>query len=109
MTLARPNRRQVLASAVCLPGLIATGAHAATWQVTIQGFAFSPANFQVTAGDTIIFVNADNAPHTATAEDGAFDTGRIDPGMSVEITIPEGKHTYFCQYHPMMKGVGTAT
>ena len=106
--MSKLNRRQVLASAVLLPGLVATGARAATWQVTIQGFAFSPANFEVAAGDTIIFVNADSAPHTATAEDGAFDTGRIDPGAQVEVTIPEGRHPYSCQYHPMMKGVGTA-
>ena len=107
--MTRLNRRQVLGGAVLLPTLAAGGARAATWQVTIQGFAFSPANFEVKAGDTIIFVNADNAPHTATAEDGAFDTGRIDPGQSAEVTIPAGSHPYVCQYHPMMKGVGTAT
>jgi len=103
------NRRQMLAAAVLLPTLAATGTRAVTWQVTIQGFAFSPANFEVQAGDTIIFVNADSAPHTATAEDGAFDTGRIDPGQSAEVTVPTGSHPYFCKYHPMMKGAGTAT
>lgn len=107
--MTQMNRRQILASALLLPGLAATGARAETWQVTIQGFAFNPAAFDVKAGDTIIFINADTAPHTATAQDGAFDTGRIDPGQSVEVTIPEGRHPYVCQFHPSMTGVGTAS
>jgi len=107
--MTRLTRREMIAGAVLLSGLAATGARAATWQVTIQGFAFSPAAFQLKAGDTIVFVNADSAPHTATAQDGAFDTGRIDPGQSAQVTIPKGTHPYICQFHPMMKGVGTAT
>jgi len=107
--MTRLTRRKVLAGAVLLPSLAALGARAATWQVTIRGFAFSPAAFEVKAGDTIVFVNADSVPHTATAEDGAFDTGRIAPGQSVEVTIPTGAHPYYCRFHPTMKGVGTAT
>ena len=103
------NRRQVLAAATLLPLVAATQAQAATYQVTIQGFAYDPASFNVAAGDTIIFVNADSAPHTATAEDGAFDTGRIDPGQSARVTIPAGTHPYFCTFHPGMKGVATAS
>lgn len=102
------TRRQLLASTFLVPLMVAAPAQAATYQVTIQGFAFTPASFQVAAGDTIVFVNADNAPHTATAEDGSFDTGRIDPGASVQVTIPSGSHAYSCRFHPGMKGVATA-
>jgi len=103
------TRRQVLASTALLPLAAAAPAQAATYQVTIQGMAYSPASFKVAAGDTIIFVNSDRMPHTATAEDGAFDTGVINPGQSVQVTIPAGTHPYYCTLHPMMKGVATAT
>lgn len=103
------TRRQVLASAALLPIAAATPAQAATYQVTIKGFAYDPAAFKVSAGDTIVFVNADNAPHTATAEDGSFDTGRIDPGQSARVTIPAGAHPYYCRFHPGMKGVANAS
>jgi len=103
------TRRQVLASAALLALAAGTPAKAATYQVTIQGMAYSPASFKVAAGDTIIFVNSDRMPHTATAEDGAFDTGQIAPGQSARVTIPAGTHPYFCTFHPGMKGVATAS
>lgn len=103
------TRRQVLASTALLPLAAAAPAQAATYSVSIQGFAYDPASFKVAAGDTIIFINKDSAPHTATAEDGSFDTGQIAPGQSVSVTIPAGTHPYYCTIHPMMKGVATAT
>lgn len=103
------GRRSFVVSALALPMWVAGRAEAATYQVTIRGFAFSPAAFEVKAGDTIIFVNADTAPHTATADDGAFDTGQIAPGQSAEVTIPAGRHPYACRFHPGMTGVGTAS
>ncbi len=106
--MSRMNRRTFFASTLVVP-LLAGTARAATYQVAIEGFAFTPASFQVKPGDTVIFVNADSAPHTATADDGAFDTGRIDPGQSAEVTIPAGSHPYHCQFHPGMKGVATAS
>ena len=33
------------------------------------------------------FTNNDTAPHTATADDGAFDTGEIAPGASATVTL----------------------
>lgn len=107
--MTKLRRREVVLACCALPVLAAAPAGAATYQVTIRGMAFSPAAFEVKAGDTIIFVNADNMPHTATAEDGAFDTGQIAPGQSAEVTIPAGRHPYYCRFHPGMKGVGTGT
>lgn len=82
---------------------------AETHQVSIQGFAFSPATLTVAAGDTIVFTNMDSAPHTATANDGSFDTGRLGNGDSAEITIAAaGTMDYICAFHPSMKGQVTA-
>ena len=85
-------------------------ARAATHDVQIENFAFSPAELPVAAGDTVVFTNSDGAPHTATARDGSFDTGPISPGASAEITVNEaGSFEYFCSIHPSMAGMITAT
>lgn len=39
--------------------------------VTIEGFAFEPANLTVTVGTEIAWTNLDDAGHTVTADDGA--------------------------------------
>ena len=107
------TRRQVLrraaASLAVLPAL-AVAARAATHQVTIQGFAFQPSALTIAAGDTVVFTNADGAPHTATADSGAFDTGRLSRGGSAQITFSStGSHSYFCSFHRNMKGTITVT
>ncbi len=80
-------------------------AAAATHQVAIQGMKFVPASLQVAIGDTIVFTNADNAPHTATANNGNWDTGRLNRGQSAQIQVVAGMDSgYFCQFHRNMKG-----
>lgn len=97
----------VAAAPLALAG--ARPARAATHQVTIKGFAFEPNSLNVAVGDTIVFTNEDGAPHTATADDGSFDTGRLNRGKSGEITVgAAGTHSYFCKFHPNMKGSITA-
>ena len=79
-------------------------ASAADHAVEIKGMKFVPAEIEVAAGDTITFTNADAAPHTATADDGSFDTGRLAKGESATVTVAAGDHAYKCLVHPMMKG-----
>lgn len=88
-----------------LPGLVR--AHEGTHEVEvgIARFAFDPARVEVLVGDSITWTNADIAPHTATAEDGAWDTGTLERGGRGRITFVEpGEYRYFCAYHPHMKG-----
>lgn len=100
------NRRNFLKTtaiagvAMTLPKVAA----AATHQVAIEGMKFSPNSLTVQAGDTIVFTNMDGAPHTATANDGTWDTGRLNRGQSAEIQVVAGMDTtYFCQFHRGMK------
>jgi plastocyanin len=63
----------------------------------------------VKVGTKLTFVNDDGVTHTATAPDGAFDTGDIQPGKSVTVTAeaPSGKAghvAYICSIHQFMKG-----
>lgn len=100
------TRRSLLIAAATAPVLAATAAHAATHEVVIQNHRFTPADLTVARGDTVVFVNRDGAPHTATQQPNGFDTGRLDRGQSARITFDRaGRHGYLCSFHPSMQGV----
>ncbi len=84
-------------------------AFAADHAVEIKGMKFTPAALDVAVGDTVTFTNNDGAPHTGTALDGSFDTGRLSKGQSATVTISAaGAHDYKCAIHASMKGSVTA-
>lgn len=72
--------------------------------VEMRDFAFARPDLVVDAGSTVVFVNADDTAHTATARDGTFSTDSVAPGEegSVEVTEP-GTYAYFCTFHPFME------
>jgi plastocyanin len=73
--------------------------------VTIADVAFTPPELSVAAGTTVTWTNEDWAPHTATAEDGSFDSDRLDQGASFEYTFDEpGTCAYHFSFHPGMMG-----
>ena len=101
--------RHILSSAFALALAFTAPAFAADHLVEIQGMKFSVPSLEVAVGDTVTFTNLDAAPHTATAQDGASDTGRLGKGESATITIKEaGTFDYFCAVHPAMKAAITA-
>lgn len=67
--------------------------------------AFSPSTIRIKAGESVMWMNADEVAHTATADGGAFDSGFIDPGQSFSFTFPKaGTFAFHCTPHPWMKG-----
>lgn len=81
---------------------------AATHTVQIQDSAFSPALLTVAVGDTVTWTNADDRPHTVTADAGPFDSGNLDPGQSYSYTFTApGSVAYVCTYHDGMSAVIT--
>ena len=71
--------------------------------VAMRDFAFTPGNLQVPVGATVTFTNDDAAPHTATAQDGSWDTGLLNKGESKAITFDKaGDFEYYCTVHPAM-------
>jgi len=89
--------------AVALLAVSASAVMAANRNVQIADFAFGRASVTVREGDTVTWSNSDEAPHTATADDGSFDTGVMDPGQSASVTFQNaGTYTYFCAIHPSM-------
>jgi plastocyanin len=73
--------------------------------VSIVDFAFDPPTVEVPVGATVTWTNSGAAPHTATASDGAFDSGELAPGASFSHTFTAaGAFPYVCQIHPQMTG-----
>ena len=76
-----------------------------TTTVEILNNAFNPPQLNVAPGTTVRFVNNDTEPHTATADNGAFDTGVLQPGYSSEVFLDgSGTVPYHCELHPDMQG-----
>ena len=70
--------------------------------------AYSPNHAPVSGGSTVTWNNVDSTPHTATADDGSFDTGIINGGSSSSALINTSTETrtipYHCSFHPEMRG-----
>ena len=74
--------------------------------VEIRGFAYLPATLEVAEGDTVVWVNRDAVPHTATRDGGGWDSGSIDAERSWRLVAsPGGSQPYYCTFHPSMRGV----
>ncbi|MCA1844621.1 MAG: cupredoxin domain-containing protein [Actinobacteria bacterium] len=78
----------------------AGAAAAAGKTIDIKDFQYNPADLAVKVGDTVTVTNADDAPHTVTANDGSFDVN-VPAHGSATLTVPKaGEHPYACTYHP---------
>lgn len=68
--------------------------------------AFQPAVLAVSVGDTVVWINRDIVPHTATGiGTPEWSTGTLLPGQRGQY-VPgrAGEAAYFCTLHPVMKG-----
>jgi plastocyanin len=76
---------------------------AKTHTVVMEGMVFQPNAITVTAGDTIVWVNKDMVPHSATSESAGFDSKVIQPNGSWRTRVEQvGSFDYVCSFHPMM-------
>jgi plastocyanin len=75
-------------------------------RVPIRLYAFQPTRITVAAGTTVEWVNEDVVVHTATAHDGAWDSGAIPPGQTWRARFDRpGRYPYFCAPHPFMQAM----
>jgi plastocyanin len=101
-----------LGSAACLMVLFASSTTAlaaplaATREVTIQGFAFAPAEITLDKGDTIRWTNMDSASHSAVSIQPGFVTLTLVQGQSTMTIFDQpGTYEYVCGIHGVsMKG-----
>ena len=113
---AHPPRRGPLrisgAAALLTFALATTAATPATarspapqkYTVVMANMSFGKLPGGVKVGDTIVWVNRDSVPHTATARDKSFDV-RVQQGQSVSMVVKKaGSIAFYCIYHPAMRG-----
>jgi plastocyanin len=73
---------------------------AASASVSIGDNFFSPASVSISVGDTVTWANNGQAQHSATANNGSFDTGVFGPGSSRSQTFNRaGTFSYYCTVH----------
>lgn len=111
-TLGRLQRAPGLALGLaCAAGLalasspVLAAGKSVSHTVVMQATSYAPAALTVKRGDTVVWVNKDPFPHTATAA-GVFDSKSIAAGASWKYkTRKAGEYTYTCAFHPNMKGM----
>jgi plastocyanin len=89
---------------VCVIGLTADERpKPKTHAVTMENMRFQPESLTVARGDTVVWVNKDLVPHTATSKAGGFDSQAIQAEKSWRFTVrKKGDFAYVCTFHPTM-------
>jgi len=71
----------------------------------MREFSFVPARVEAVVGDTIVWVNRDPVPHTATDTAAVWDSGSVAAEASWQwVPAVAGTWQYLCEYHPTMRG-----
>jgi plastocyanin len=93
--------------AFLLAAALAAGAvQAATHDVSVVNFAFSPRNLTIEAGDTVRWTN-EGGVHNVVADDGSFGNDLSSAGWVFTVTFDEaGAFPYFCEAHGGPDGAG---
>lgn len=74
--------------------------------IEIRNFAFNPPTINVPVGGSLTWTNYDAVPHTATADDGSFNSNPLtsDTQHYSYTFATAGSFPYVCVFHPYMKG-----
>jgi plastocyanin len=117
MPLPAGGRRALIGAVLLLSAVLggraaigagAAGAAPASHTVMMDSSAFSPRSLTVKLGDSVVWVNTDPFPHTATSRTAKFDSRRVPAGGSWTYrTERKGTFDYVCTLHPGMKGTLT--
>jgi plastocyanin len=74
--------------------------------VTMENMRFQPESVTVAPGDTVVWINRDLVPHTATSKAGGFDSQIIQAEEAWRVTVwKKGNFPYVCSFHPAMTAV----
>jgi plastocyanin len=71
---------------------------------------YSPANYTVKVGTTVVWANKDTVTHTVTSTSvpngaSSFDSGNLPYGYTFKVTFTmAGTYQYYCAIHPSMTG-----
>jgi plastocyanin len=103
------DRRELLTAvpvlAIISMAETASGAVGArTHDIEIQNMRFGPVPANISADDTIVWINRDLVAHTATARDRSFDVVIPAGGSARTVVRQPGTISFYCRYHPVMRG-----
>ncbi|WP_159730141.1 cupredoxin domain-containing protein [Methylosinus sp. Ce-a6] len=101
------RQRAFLSAALVSTALALGNSYAA--EVRIENFAFAPEKLTVRAGETIVFVNRDQAPHSVIGtmgEDEIFHSPeQLDEDETFRVTLARpGEVAFRCGLHSHMSG-----
>jgi plastocyanin len=99
-------RKLILALAAVMTLAVAGPAGAATTKtINIFGSTFTPSSATITEGDTVTWVNKDNANHQILADKGEFVSAILKPKQTYSFTFnAAGTYTYKDELYPKLKG-----
>jgi len=82
-------------------GQAQTVAQTSELTVPMANFVFNPKEIVIPVGTTVIWVNQDGAPHTATADDSKlFKSDLLSKGQSFKHSFDQvGEFAYYCELH----------
>jgi plastocyanin len=106
LRLARRASLLALLLAVFIQG----NAMAATVNVSMTNFLFTPKNAPVLIGGTIHWTNDSTSSHTSTGDTplSFWDSGTVAPGASFDFVFTAGgQYKYHCSFHQGLGMVGT--
>jgi plastocyanin len=74
--------------------------------VAIDDVGYTPPTVVVAPGQHVVWTNEGRVPHTVSADNGAFESGTMQPTATFELMAPAatGSYTYFCRFHSFMRG-----
>jgi plastocyanin len=106
-TCHKPHEKQDFV--ISLAKVEAVSTTAATKQgptdITIAGFAFSPAKLAVAAGQRVTWTNGDDSPHQITfAGTQEWSPMLVKGATHAQAFSTSGNYEYSCGLHPRMKG-----
>jgi plastocyanin len=99
--------RKLIILVAALTGLVAAGpaSPATTRTVNVYGSTFTPKSLTITEGDTVTWVNRDNANHQILAKKGEFVSAILHQGQKFSFTFrAAGTYQYEDELHPKLTG-----
>ena len=77
--------------------------NAASAEITIDNFSFTPQTLTVKVGTKITGTTRDDIPHAVMSENAEFHSKAMDTDDSFSFTPTKaGTYSYFCSLHPKM-------
>lgn len=104
---------RAIAIAALVPSLLSTSPATAAparqvsapASVTVANMSFAPSRATVAVGETVTWTFMDPTSHTATSDQGFFDTGLASGGEQRAVRFrSSGTYAYHCVPHPHMTG-----